>query len=205
MAVNTAKAIAAYVTQLRCGSSRFDAWLDGDTSALSRAEQRGAALFVGRAGCATCHSGPQLTDGAFHNVGLRPSTVATAFTDTDDRGAAVGLASAHGDPLGADGDYSDGPRGTLPAVVAAHEGAFKTPTLRCIANQPSFMHTAQIRTLANVVDFFDRGGDQVGFPGTNELSAVGPLGLGERDRADLVAFMGALQGPGADAALLAPP
>ncbi len=205
VAVNTAKAIAAYVTQLRCGPGRFDAWLDGDTSALSRAEQRGAALFVGRAGCATCHSGPLLTDGAFHNVGLRPSTVATAFTDTDDRGAAVGLASAHGDPLGAAGVYSDGPRGTLPAVVATHEGAFKTPTLRCIANQPSFMHTAQIRTLASVVEFFDRGGDQVGFPGTNELSTIGPLGLSERDRADLVAFMGALQGPGADAALLAAP
>lgn len=202
IAVNAGKALAAYVTQLRCGEGRFDKWLDGDVSALSRAEQRGAALFVGRAQCATCHTGPLLTDGTFHNVGLRPSTVATAFTDTDDRGAAVGLADAHGDPLGADGIYSDGPRGSLPAVTAAHEGAFKTPTLRCIANQPSFMHTAQIRTLAEVVSFFDRGGDGVGFPGTSELVA---LGLSERERADLTAFLATLQGPGPDAALLAEP
>jgi hypothetical protein len=171
-------------------------------TALTRSEQRGAALFVGRAGCVTCHSGPRLTDGAFHNVGLRPSTVATAFTDTDDRGAAVGIAAAHTDPLGASGAYSDGARGALPATSPMLEGAFKTPTLRCIANQPSFMHTAHIRQLADVIAFFDRGGDGVGFPGTSELV---PLELTERERADLVAFMAALQGSGPDAALLAAP
>jgi cytochrome c peroxidase len=202
IAVNASKAIAAYLTQLRCGPGRFDAWLDGDTSALTRSEQRGAALFVGRAGCATCHSGPQLTDGAFHNVGLRPATVATAFTDIDDRGAAVGIAEAHGDPLSADGMFSDGPRGALPPISAELEGAFKTPALRCISNQPSFMHTAQIRTLASVVEFFDRGGDGVGYPGTSELT---PLGLTERERADLTAFLSTLQGPGPAPALLAAP
>ena len=46
VAANSAKAIAAYVRQLRCGAGRFDQWLDGDATALSRAEQRGAALFV---------------------------------------------------------------------------------------------------------------------------------------------------------------
>jgi cytochrome c peroxidase len=202
VAVNASKAIAAYVGQLRCGPGRFDAWLAGDAAALSRAEQRGAALFAGRAGCASCHGGPHLSDGDFHNVGLRPSTVATAFTDTDDRGAAVGLAAAAGDPLGSDGAYSDGPRGAHPAVTPAHEGAFKTPTLRCIGRQPSFMHTGQMRTLADVVAFFDRGGDGVGYPGTSELA---PLGLSDRERADLVAFLGALEGDGPPPDLLAAP
>lgn len=202
VAVNASKAIAAYVTQLRCGSGRFDAWLDGDDSALTRAERRGAALFVGRANCVGCHTGALLTDGAFHNVGLRPSTVATAFTDVDDRGAAVGIPDAHADPLNANGAFSDGPRGALPAIGPELEGAFKTPTLRCISNQPSFMHTAQLRTLASVVDFFDRGGDGVGFPGTSEIA---PLGLTERERADLVAFLSTLEGPGPSAELLAPP
>src|SRR5258706_14635707 len=63
-AVNATKALAAYVTQLRCGPSRFDQWLDGDVSALTPSEQRGAALFVGRAGCTPCHGGPRLTDDA---------------------------------------------------------------------------------------------------------------------------------------------
>jgi cytochrome c peroxidase len=202
VAVNATKAIAAYLMELRCGPSRFDAWLAGDASALTRAELRGAALFVGRGDCVRCHAGPRLTDGAFHNVGLRPQTVATAFTDTNDRGAAVGLAAAATDPLGASGAYGDGPRGVLPAVAPSHEGAFKTPTLRCIAKQPSYMHTAHIRSLGDVVAFFARGGDPGGYPGTKEIAA---LDLTPREQSDLVAFIGALQGPGPAAPLREPP
>jgi cytochrome c peroxidase len=65
------------------------------------------------------------------------------------------------------------------------------------------MHTGQLRTLAEVVAFHDRGGDNAGgYPGTNELT---PLGLTDTERADLVAFLGALDGPGAPAELRAPP
>jgi cytochrome c peroxidase len=201
--VNAAKSIAAYVRALRCGSSRFDQWLDGDATALNRSEQRGAALFVGAGKCVTCHSGPHFADGKFHNVGLRPATVAVAFTDTDDRGAAEGLALALEDPLNSKGAFSDGDRGVLPAAVGVEfEGAFKTPTLRCISDHPSFMHTGQLTSLEQVVRFFSRGGDSAGFPGTNE---IGSLGLSDREQADLVAFVQALQGPGPEAALLAPP
>jgi cytochrome c peroxidase len=201
--VNAAKAMAAYLRQLRCGPSKFDAWLDGDAGALGKSEQRGAVLFVGSAGCVTCHSGPSFSDGKFHNVGLRPATVAVAFTDTGDRGAGEGLALALADPLNSTGSFSDGDRGVLPASVAPeHEGAFRTPTLRCIANQPSFMHTGQMRTLDVVVRFFSRGGDPGGYPGSNELL---PTNLTEREQADLVSFLRALQGPGPPAALLSAP
>jgi cytochrome c peroxidase len=204
VAVNGAKALAAYVRQLRCGPGRFDRWLDGDAAALDRSEQRGAALFVGRANCVGCHAGPRLTDGAFHNAGLSPATVAVAIQDLDDRGAATGVAAALSDPMSTAGAFSDGDRRQLPASPGAElEGAFRTPTLRCAASHPSFMHTGQITSLAQTVVFFDRGGDPAGaYPGTNELHA---LGLTERERADLVAFMGALAGPGPDAALLVAP
>ena len=202
-AVNACKALEAYVRQLRCGASRFDAWLDGDTSALSRSEQRGAALFVGRAGCVSCHSGSRLTDDAFHNVGLSPAVVAVAIQDTDDRGAAQGIADALNDPMSTAGPFSDGDRHALPSTPGPElEGAFRTPGLRCGAEHPSFMHTGQLATLEQVVAFFDRGGDPSGhYPGTNELSAIGLL---PREQADLVAFLGALSGPGPDAGLLAP-
>lgn len=196
VAVNVAKAISAYLRLLRCGSSRFDSWLDGDDSALSRSEQRGAALFVGKAQCVNCHSGPNLSDGKFHNVGLRPATVAVAFTDTGDRGAAVGVAAALDDPLSSSGIFSDGDRGKLPAAVTpAMEGAFRTPMLRCLDGQPSFMHTGQLQSLAAVVRFFNRGGDPAGFPGTSEIKS---LGLSELEAADLEAFIRALEGPGAE-------
>jgi cytochrome c peroxidase len=200
--VNVTKAIAAYLRLLRCGPSRFDQWLAGDPAALSESEQRGAALFVGAGRCASCHSGPTFTDGKFHNVGLRPATVAVAFTDTGDRGAGEGVALSLSDPLNGRGAFSDGDPGTLPASVSPElEGAFRTPTLRCISTQPSFMHTGQHKSLASVVEFFNRGGDPAGYPGTNELA---PLELTDEDKTDLVAFLGSLQGSGADAKLLGP-
>lgn len=201
--VNTGKAMAAYVRELRCGPSRFDAWLDGDASALSRSELRGALLFVGEAGCVSCHSGPRLTDGAFHNVGLAPATVAVAFTDLHDRGAGEALPLLAADPMNMHGVHSDGVRDVpLPTPGPSLEGAFRTPTLRCIGTQPSFMHTGQLRTIEQVVAFFDRGGDRQGFEGTSEIHA---LHLDERERADLAAFLRALDGPGPAEALLSPP
>jgi cytochrome c peroxidase len=202
-AVNATKALAAYVTQLRCGPSRFDQWLDGDTSALTASEERGAALFVGRGGCTPCHGGPRLTDDAFHNVGISPAIVATAIQDKDDHGAATGIAAALMDPTSSAGELSDGDRGQLPSKVGAKlEGAFRTPSLRCAASHPSFMHTAQLGDLTQVVAFFNRGGDPSGYPGKSELQ---PLGLKDEEQADLVAFLGSLSGPGPDPALLTAP
>jgi cytochrome c peroxidase len=151
-----------------------------------------------------CHDGPRLTDGKFHNVGLSPAIVAVAIHDVDDHGAATGVAAALADPMSTAGAFSDGDRHALPAAAAPTlEGAFRTPTLRCVAGEPSYMHTAQMSALDQVVAFFDRGGDRAGgYPGTNEIQA---LGLTELERADLVAFMGALTGPGPAAALLAAP
>ncbi|MFL5417958.1 MAG: cytochrome-c peroxidase [Myxococcales bacterium] len=198
--INLGKAIAAYERLLSCGQGRFDAFLHGDPSAMTASEQRGAKLFVGKAQCVRCHSGPFLSDQQFHNVGLLPRTVAAVFTDANDRGAGPGLAAALADPLNVRGKYSDGDDGRLPdAVAAGAEGAFRTPILRCVARRPSFLHTAQLRTLAEVVAFFDRGGDRAGYPGTSEIAA---LGLAADEQQDLVAFLLTLEGPGPAPALL---
>lgn len=209
--VDAAKAIAAYVRQLRCGESRFDRWLDGDETALTPEEQRGLAIFVraDKGNCVSCHSGPQLSDGKFHNVGLSPAIVAVAFVDQDDRGQAGAIEALLADALNTRGPYSDGDRGVLPSADASvplpqpqMEGAFRTPPLRCIAEQPSFLHTGQLRTLEQVITFFHRGGDRTGYPGMNELR---PLLLDADERADLAAFLRALDGPGPAASLLAAP
>ena len=201
--VNVGKALGAYERRLSCGPGRFDAFVQGDEQALSRAEQRGAALFVGKARCSDCHSGPYLSDEQFHNVGLQPQLVATVFIDANDPGASQGLLTALQDPLSAAGSYSDGDDGRLPQQLPdGLLGAFRTPRLRCVAGRPSFMHTGQLLTLAEVVDFFATGGNHFGFPGKSELS---PLELSARERADLVAFLGTLNGPGPREELLSPP
>jgi cytochrome c peroxidase len=191
--INAGKAIGAYERRLQCGAGRFDAWVQGDASALSSSEQRGALLFIGKAACVSCHSGPYLSDQEFHDVGLMPATVQQGFLDIDDPGAAAGIAALLSDPLNTAGAFSDGTDGRIPvAVTAAMEGAFRTPTLRCVSQRPTFMHTGQILSLAQVVAFFDSGGDTVGFPGTNELHS---LGLTTQEQADLTAFLLALDGP----------
>jgi cytochrome c peroxidase len=200
--VNFGKAIAAYERLLTCGPSRFDAWVAGEAEALDASEQRGAKVFIGDGKCVSCHSGPFFSDHTFHNVGLMPGQVAAAFYDLDDRGAAEGITAALTDPLNVTGPFSDGDDGRLPqAVPPDFEGAFRTPMLRCVSRRPSFMHTAQLRTLEAVVDFFDQGGHPGGYPGVSELT---PLHLSTEQKADLVAFLRSLDGPGADPALRAP-
>ena len=73
--VNWAKAIAAYEYKLTSRESDFDLYVQQgpDSSAIPAAAKRGARLFAGKAGCIDCHSGAQLTDEKFHNVGVPQS------------------------------------------------------------------------------------------------------------------------------------
>jgi cytochrome c peroxidase len=53
------------------------------------------------------------------------------------------------------------------------------------------MHTAQMGSLEEVVSFFNQSGDPAGYPGANELHA---LGLTAAEQAALVAFLQTLEG-----------
>jgi cytochrome c peroxidase len=201
---NAGKALAAYERKLTCGPGRFDAWIQGDATALTPSEQRGAVLFVGKGRCIDCHSGPFFSDEKFHVTGLAPRTVAAVVFDGNDHGALQGLTALMADPLNtshlatADG-FSDGDPGRAPTSVdPALDGAFRTPKLRCVSTRPSFMHTGQLGSLADVVAYFNRGGDVP----PNELQ---PLNLTSQEQQDLVAFLKTLDGPGPDASLLSPP
>ncbi len=186
------KAIAAYERTLHCGPGRFDDFAHGKTEALTASEQRGLQVFLGKGKCVGCHSGPFFSDEKFHVVGLHAELVATTVIDPDDQGAVVGLASVLTDSLNSKGKWSDGDDGRLPASVdPSMLGALRTPMLRCGGGRQSFMHTGQLHTLEAVVDFFARGGDPHGFAGKNELQ---PLILDDTEKADLVAFLKALDG-----------
>ena len=82
--VNWAKAIAAYEYRLNSVDSGFDRFVsEGPSSTrISGAALRGARLFVGKAACSSCHSGPQLTDELFHNIGI-PQTGQAVPTTAD--------------------------------------------------------------------------------------------------------------------------
>jgi cytochrome c peroxidase len=124
------EALAGYLRSIRGGDSRFDRFVAGDSTALSPLEQRGLALFQGRARCDRCHTGPLLTDEKFHNTGVAWQS----------------------------GGFSDGGRFEV-TRRSGDLGAFKTPTLREVARTAPYMHDGSVGTLEEVVDFYARGGN----------------------------------------------
>lgn len=65
-----AMAIAAFERTLLSRDTPLDRYLRGEPGALSSRQRAGLDLFLGKAGCATCHNGPNLTDERFHNLGV---------------------------------------------------------------------------------------------------------------------------------------
>jgi cytochrome c peroxidase len=71
-------------------------------------------------------------------------------------------------------------------------GTFKTPTLREIAHTAPYMHDGSLKTLEDVVEYYDRGGT----PNQNLDQRIKPLRLSDPDKKDVVAFLNALGGEG---------
>jgi cytochrome c peroxidase len=189
VAANVGKSLAAYLRKQASGPSPFDRYLGGERTALSDHQQLGMLLFV-QAGCANCHSGPQLTDGEFHNLGVPGDSA------MPDRGRAAGIALERAQTFTPDGPYADAPR---PLIIAdatpADEGAFRTPTLRNIVLTAPYMHNGAFATLDAAVAFHLRGGGRGagGFVGQVDAK-LQPYPLAPDDRAALVDFLSALTG-----------
>ncbi len=63
------RALAAFERTLVTGPTLYDNWLAGDRSVFDESQERGRMIFFTRGQCATCHFGPNFTDGMFHNIG----------------------------------------------------------------------------------------------------------------------------------------
>ncbi len=111
------------------GASRYDRYDAGEKTALTNPEQAGLRLFRGKARCALCHSGSNLTDEDFHNTGI-----------------------AWGE-----GKFLD-PGRFIVTGKKEDQGAFRAPTLREITNTAPYMHDGSLATLEEVIEFYDRGG-----------------------------------------------
>lgn len=191
--VNFAKAIGAYQRLLVSRNAPFDRWVAGDASAIGDSAKRGAKVFLGKGGCVACHSGPALTDNQFHNIGVPQTGPNVPAQDEGRFGAINGLRT---NVFNGGGQFSDDPaagQAKLSPLTQnpADRGAFRTASLRNIAQTAPYFHTGASPTLATVVDFYDQGGAADGFEGTKE---IGPLGLSTQEKADLVAFLETLTG-----------
>jgi cytochrome c peroxidase len=146
--------VQAYEATLIPDQTPYDRFLAGQSSALTAQQQVGLDRFQGKGNCTKCHAGAELSDATvsfaaknglinedggdqgFHNIGVRPTA--------DDLGRA-----------------GTGPRGVSWSISGktADRGAFKTPSLRNVKLTAPYFHNGGKATLADVVDFYSRGGD----------------------------------------------
>lgn len=164
---DVARAIAAYEATLD-ETTRFDRFLSGEKGILTDQELEGLHLFRTKAGCMSCHEGPALTDGQFHNIGL--TYYGRKYED-------VGLYALTGKP--------------------ADMGRFNTPSLRHVSKTAPYMHNGLFPHLEGIVNIYNAGGvrprrresqrDDPLFPKTSPR--LEPLELNKRERMALIAFL----------------
>lgn len=196
------KSIAAFERTVQPRPARFDRYVEavlrGDEAGqgvLAPAEVRGLRVFLGPGQCATCHNGPLLSDQHFHNTGVPPRDPARP-----DPGRAAAVGPVQQDEFNCLGRHSDAPPDACQELrfIATGDpgmqGAFKTPSLRHVAERAPYMHAGQLATLEAVVDHYQRSPPAV--LGHSELAHRGgghaerrPIRLRPAEAADLVAFL----------------
>lgn len=132
-----------------------------DAKPMSVEARRGRDLFFSeKANCTACHVGANFTDEKYHNLGV-----------------------------GMDKEKPDLGRFEV-TKDEKEKGAFKTPTLRNIAQTAPYMHDGSQKTLEEVVEWYAKGGH----PNPHLSDKMKKLDLSEQDKKDLVAFMKSLTG-----------
>ncbi|GIT91138.1 hypothetical protein JANAI62_15930 [Jannaschia pagri] len=187
-------------SEWRSFDSPYDLWLAGEGE-LTPAQARGHDLFFGAGGCATCHGGPLFTDHGFHALALPPFGPGRTrrfdpiprdvgrMAETDDledayrfRTPSLRNVTLTG-PWGHNGAYP-----TLEGIIRHHADPLAaldvwTPDLARLPKAPAveaidFVIQSDAREMARVRATVD----------------IAPVALTDGDVADLVAFLGALEG-----------
>jgi cytochrome c peroxidase len=155
-------AIACFERTVLSGNAPYDRYKRGIKSALSEEQVRGMAVFFDKASCDRCHQGANFTSNAYANEGI----------GTDKPDPDVGRFAVTHQPR----DW----------------GAFKIPTLRDVEHTAPYMHDGSLKTLLEVVEFYNRGG----IPNPHLDANIRPLHLSDQQKQDLMAFLRSLSGEG---------
>jgi cytochrome c peroxidase len=189
-----ALALASFERTLVSGDSPVDRYMAGDQRALTDDARRGLTIFRGKGRCGRCHTfseqAPFFTDFAYHNTGVAANNPAfaelarKAFEVSDRPGAESVIDGLGHEPGGQE----------LGRVLVTHHpfdiGSYKTPSLRNIALTAPYFHDGSARTLADVVKFYNGGGQA----NINRDGELDPLSLTTEEQRQLVTFLEALSG-----------
>lgn len=171
-------AIAAFERTLVTKNPPLDRYLRGNKDALTDDSKKGMQIFVGKGKCADCHFGPALTDNKFHALYVPENPE----IDNDPRMLASlrFVAKVSGIP-----DYKNLKEDLGRYLVTKDEKdrkAFRTHILWDVAKTAPYMHNGALKSLDEVIDFFNEGGGK----GNKELK---PLGLTGEEKRLLKAFL----------------
>ncbi|TBW49531.1 methylamine utilization protein MauG [Marinobacter halodurans] len=123
-------ALASFIAQktAECPQTRWERYIEGDPSALTKTEKQGAVIFFGKGRCAGCHSGNRFSDLQFHSIGVPQGDLGPHM---------------HGQDLGrADVTYQTEDR-----------YRFRTPPLWLVSKTAPYGHNGRFETLDDVVRF----------------------------------------------------
>lgn len=122
---NVAKAIEAFEATLITPASRFDQFLEGNTKALNKREQRGLQWFIEK-GCVACHNGVNLGGHAYYPFGVVERPGAEILPPQD--------------------------KGRFSVTNTANdEYVFRSPQLRNIALTAPYFHSGKVWSLEQAV------------------------------------------------------
>lgn len=197
------KAIASFERSVVSGDSPFDRYLyGGDPKALSPSAIRGMAVFQNQGRCVDCHTmnvpDAIFTDNRFHNLGIGSNELGTAklqqlamaFLARKDHQSSVDVSVLTNKNMSELGRFAV--TGQLNDL-----GAFKTPTLRNVAVTGPYMHNGSLKTLMDVVNFYNNGGliRKTDRPNAFQSGGIKPLNLTDQEKKDLVSFLESLTSP----------
>lgn len=180
-------AISAFERTLLAGDSAFDRYyFQKRTWALTEAQIRGLALFVGRAGCVSCHAisnnDALFTDEKFHSLGIGMERIAARLGPLAVRYARAQRNHGSQSDLVSEEDVAELGRFVV-TLEPGDIGAYRTPSLRNVALTAPYMHNGSVATLSEAVDI------EIYYRGKQGRQ---PVAMTPADRADLVAFLYAL-------------
>ena len=170
-------ALAAYVQSLAPMNSSFDLYMAGDRKSMTLQQQKGFNLFMGKAACGTCHFAP-VFNGSIPPYFNRTEYEVLGVPQSDDFSKKIVDADS--------GRYVQYP-------VDMYRGAFKTPTVRNVAQTHPYMHNGSMKTLHTVLDFYNRGGGAgLGMQVPDQTLAANHLHLSRDEINCIISFLNAL-------------
>lgn len=188
---NLGKALAAYVASLPVPTNRVDHYIAATKTGtantyLSSRELKGLRLFINpKVQCINCHTGALYSNQSFHNMGTS--------TPNKDSGRSAVLNELRLDRFNCLGEFSDAQPADCRELSFLQRnryqvyGAYKTPSLRNVAQTAPYFHDGRFNSLEAVIDYYVEASHK-----TNAGIHLTPIMLNSEEKQQLVAFLKAL-------------